>query len=512
MSTQHVTLVPLRIVLAITIIGAYALCGSSARATGSQFPPITHGVAAGDVTTDSAVIWSRTNQEAVMHVMARARGIVRGGGGPRHYATPVDAASDYTGKVFVEGLDPDTAYTYQVWFSGDLDVAPAASARRGSNGTGHFHTAPSADDAQAVTLAWAGDIGGQNVCRDVQRGFPGFTALNAIDLDFFIGLGDLIYADGVCEEIGNYGNRQIPGGFGPSADIETFWAHWKYNREEPEYQKLLANTPFYAIWDDHEVVNNFGPLHDTRDEEPYTPGEDLLPLGRRAFLDYNPVREDNETPKRLYRTIRWGQHVELFILDTRQYRDANREADDPELRKSVLGRKQLVWLKQRLATSDATWKIIVSSIPMSIPTGDATERDGWADFHSETGFEQELVQILRYMKDHGIGNTVWITTDVHFAEVFVYTPFLDDPSFQVHELITGPFNAGVFPNLDFDTTLNPQRLFFYPPPSSEPISSYKEAVKIFNFGVIRVHQDGRLTAQVINANGERLYEITLQPK
>lgn len=38
-----------------------------------------------------------------------------------------------------------------------------------------------------------------------------------------------------------------------------------------------------------------------------------MPIGRCAFLDYNPVREDRETPKRLYRTIRWGQHlVELL--------------------------------------------------------------------------------------------------------------------------------------------------------------------------------------------------------
>jgi alkaline phosphatase D len=35
----------------------------------------------------------------------------------------------------------------------------------------------------------------------------------------------------------------------------------------------------------------------------------------------------------------------------------------------MLGREQLAWLKSRLAASRATWKLIVSSVPMSIPTG-----------------------------------------------------------------------------------------------------------------------------------------------
>lgn len=504
MNIQPIRILPPIVVLAI--MSAYAVSGSSVWTASPQPLPITHGVAAGDVTTDSVVIWSRTNQDAAMHVVVRARGALQ------HYATPVDAYSDHTGKVFVEGLEPDTAYTYQVWFNQEQNAGPAAFAEQGSTGNGHFHTAPRDDDAQAVTLAWAGDIAGQNVCRDIERGFPGFTALNQLDLDLFIGLGDLIYADDVCEKIGLYGNHQIPGGFGPAADIETFWAHWKYNRADLQYQQLLASTPFYAIWDDHEVVSDFGPLTDTRHEDPYTPGENLMPIGRRAFLDYNPVREDRETPKRLYRAIRWGQHLELFILDTRQYRDANRESDHPELRKTALGREQLVWLKQRLKTSDTTWKIIVSSIPMSIPTGKPTAHDGWADFLQDTGFEHELVEILRYIQENEIDNTVWITTDVHFASVFRYTPFLDDPGFHVYEFVTGPLNAVVSANRSFDTTLNPQRLFYHAPSNTDPVSSYREAISFFNFGVIRVQRDGRLTAQIINTNGKHLYEITLQPE
>ena len=46
-----------------------------------------------------------------------------------------------------------------------------------------------------------------------------------------------------------------------------------------------------------------------------------------------------------------GKHVELFILDTRQYRDANFAIDDSVKPKTMLGREQLVWLKDKLTRS-----------------------------------------------------------------------------------------------------------------------------------------------------------------
>ena len=62
-------------------------------------------------------------------------------------------------------------------------------------------------------------------------------------------------------------------------------------------------TPVYAIWDDHEVKNDFA-----------GPTEPLTSLGLKAFLDYFPIRRAVEEPQRLYRSFRWGQSSELFIL------------------------------------------------------------------------------------------------------------------------------------------------------------------------------------------------------
>lgn len=469
----------------------------------------THGTAVGDVGFDHAIVWARSDRPAIMHALL----MPQDGGRPRHARIATDAAHDFTGQLAFRGLKPDTQYRYRVWFSADDKPAPRHASQPGS-WQGHFRTAPMPGTARAVRLAWGGDVAGQNVCRDSAEGFPVFSAIRTWQPDLFIGLGDMIYADGSCEATGLYGNQQVPGDFGPAADMSNYWAHWKYNRADAGLQGLLASTAYYAIWDDHEVVNDFGPLNDTRDSAPYTPGTHLMPLGLAAFLDYNPLLQRANTPKRLYRTVRWGRHLELFILDTRQYRDPNFAADIAQRPKTMLGREQLTWLKARLAASDATWKVIISSVPMSIPTGypPSNGRDGWANYDQDTGYETELKDILRSMQQHGERNIVWLTTDVHFGEVFRYTPFPEAPGFQVHEIVSGPLNAGLFPNRSYDTDLGTESLFFFGPQSSSAVSDYQEAKRWFSYGTLAIAADGTLSAALRGTDGQVLYTLQLTPQ
>jgi alkaline phosphatase D len=468
---------------------------------------VTHGVAAGDVTSHSAVIWSRANQASTMYVQILDEDEDEHA---KQQNVRVTADHDFTGKVQVNGLKPDTDYRYRVWFGSNK----GHHHNKNNVEEGRFHTAPRSDAVKAVTFSWIGDLAGQNTCRDSVEGFPIFNAINATKQDFVIGLGDMIYADGTCEATGRYGNKQIIGNFTQSADMENYWAHWKYNREDSSHQALLARTPFYAIWDDHEVVNDFGPLHDTRDTAPYTSGDKLLPKGLAAFMDYNPVTVNSDTPKRLYRNVRWGKHLELFILDTRQYRDANFASDAATEPKTMLGREEVVWLKEQLKKSDATWKVIVSSVPMSIPTGSSGDRgrDGWANYLQAGGFEYELVDLLRYMQKNEMKNVAFLTTDVHFAEAFRYTPFSDDPSFQVYEFVSGPINAGVFPNRAFDDTLNPEQLFFFGAENRNDVTTWEQAKSWFNYGAMKIDENGRMTASINGIDGNNLYEISVDPR
>jgi alkaline phosphatase D len=482
-----------RIAYLVLAAAVFALPGSGAgaavRAASHDTPVLTHGVVVGDVTAHTAVLWARGDREGTLHVH------LSGGRHDRVDRLGFRAADDYTGQLLLTGLKADTRYRYRV-----------GSVR------GSFETAPEVDAAAGLRLVFGGDVSGQNVCRDAREGFPILETIRGLHPDVFVGLGDMIYADNACNPVGLYGNAQVPGDFGPAADLAAFWAHWRYNRADAASQRLLTSTNYVGVWDDHEVVNDFGPLNDTRSTPPYTPDVHLLPIGLEAFLDYTPIAVAPNTPKRLYRSLRWGKHVELFVLDTRQYRDANAATDSPDRPKTMLGREQLTWLKESLSASDATWKVIVSSVPMSIPTGfpPTGGRDGWANFDQTTGYEQELLDILRFMERSGIANAIWITTDVHFAEAFRYRPFPANPGFVVYELATGPLNAGIFPNRDVDPTLNPEVLTFFGP--SPAPTSWEEAKKWLNFGTLELDRHGTLTARIVNTAGERKFSLTLTPR
>jgi alkaline phosphatase D len=476
----------------VLLAALLALPGAAAALPGNQErPSVSHGVVVGDVTPRSAVLWARADRGGTLQVK------VSGGPHRRVEPVPVTAADDWTGQARLTGLIPGRHYSYRVRFG------PGGRPARGS-----FKTPPAESTAAPVRLAFGGDVAGQNVCRDAVEGFPILDTIHAWRPDLFIGLGDMIYADNACTATGRYGNAQLPGDFGPATDLAGFWAHWRYNRADPASQRLLANTSYVGVWDDHEVINDFGPLTDIGSGPPYTPGVHLLPIGLQAFLDYTPIA----TAPRLYRSLRWGRHLELFVLDTRSFRDANFAQDSPENPKTMLGHDQLAWLERGLASSDATWKVIVSSVPMSIPTGfpPTNGRDGWANFDQTTGFENELLEILGFMAENAIHNTVWITTDVHFAKAFRYAPFTQNREFAVHEIATGPLNAGIFPIPDADPTLNPQVLFFNGPASADDVTNWDQAKRWFNFGTLAIEADGDLTAEVIDTAGEARFSLTLK--
>lgn len=492
------------------MLGIAVMAAAAPEALAAK-PIITHGVMSAEVTSSEALVWSRADQPAKMLVSllsAQDRD---------NAAIEVDAASDFTGSAHFDGLQADTEYRYRVRFEN-------AAGERSQVKTGFFRTAPAPMASGPVKLSWTGDIAGQNVCRDATEGFPIFKALAAERSDLFIGLGDMIYADNTCEAKGRYGNTQVPGDFLQAADLDNFRRHWRYNRDDRYFQRLIRSTPYYGVWDDHEVVNDFGPLHDTRSTPPYVAGVSLLPIGLQTFLEYTPMRTDPNTSHRLYRTVGWGRHAELFFLDNRQYRDHNLSADRKGRNKTMLGREQLTWLKAQLKASQATWKIIVSSVPMSIPTGSPLDqgRDGFANndantaptidggLQSETGFEQELVEILRTLQA-GDMNAVFITTDVHFAQVFRYTPFANDPDFQVHEVVIGPGNAGIFPNRAFDTSLGTESLFFHGPESAAAVTSWDEALKWFNYGTIEIDGKGHFVTRVKDTFRKTLYSLELTP-
>jgi alkaline phosphatase D len=471
----------------------------AAPAPGAVFEA-THGVAAGDVTGTRAVIWSRTARYSAMHVT------VESGGHARHQHFYVTEGRDFTGKATFTALTPDTRYRYSVGFTPSEAVEPEPA----HVASGIFQTAPDSNADRDVTFGWSGDLGGLNVCRDKTESYPIFRTIDGSRLSFFIGLGDMVYADMACKERGLYGNDQIPTPVAESTTVRQYWAHWKYNREDAGLRRLLASTAYYGVWDDHEVANDFSPNDAWHRFPPYTIGADLLPLGRRALQDYNPIFEDPSAPNRFYGKYRWGKHLDLIVLDTRSYRDDDFVADDAARPKTMLGRQQREWFEKSVLESDATWKVVVSSVPIAIPTGrGAPYRDGWADYDGKSGNERELTDMFRKFRDAQVRRLVFITTDVHFATGLVYTPFPETPDFRVLEFSSGPLTAMLLPTHSLDSSLHPERLFFFGPP--EQPHSWNEAKRFMNWGRIEVARSGSLSVSILDGLGAEVARTALAP-
>lgn len=392
--------------------------------------------------------------------------------------------------LLLGGLDANTAY----------EVTVKAGRKRVLV---RFRSAPEPTEPAAVHFVFSGDLAGQNACRDATRGFEVFEAMAARRASLFIGLGDMIYADGTCAAAGPFNNAQLPRAEQPLRDTENFMAHWRYNYADPAFAQVRHNLVYEPAWDDHEIVNDFGP---TTARSADAPDVDLLSPGRAAFIASNPVAPPADAPEQLYRRFRYGKHAEFFLLDTRQYRDANALTDTGVLPKSLLGASQRRWLLEALSTSTATWKFVVSSVPITIPTGWPVEkgRDGWASGDGDDGFERELYAMFDALASNHVNGLIWLSADVHFATGFELRPLPHQPEFRVRELIVGPLSAGIYPTDAMDPTFSPSRLYYHAPKTTP--TTLDEALTYYNFGDIRISADGQLRFAIINGHGDAVHE------
>lgn len=341
---------PVRALLAVLTLAATAALHAAESA-----PPL---VIFGDPQPHSAIVWSRMTNATAMHVRVRATATTAW----RKFDAAVAAANDFAAKVTVKGLLPATTFEYELWFTG-------GGVDEHLKTTGQFRTAASEQSFVPVHFAWSGDLGGQNICRDAVDGYPIFGPLGDEKLDFFVALGDMVYEDDTCLPRGMLNNLQVAGPAQPAVKLEDYWGMWHYNRADAKFAAFAGRQPYVAVWDDHEVANDFGPGNDTRTEAPYTAGEHLLPLGLKAFLDENPLTGDAAATPKLYRTFSYGLHAQVFVLDCRQFRSLNSAKDLASAPKTMLGADQLAWFLREVAKSKATWKIIITSVPLALETG-----------------------------------------------------------------------------------------------------------------------------------------------
>jgi len=429
---------PILLILLATLVSLSG-CMSASREglpPGSSFAEtaatnlLPQGIAVGDVTSQSALLWVRTDGPmtvqfewapvAVWDLVSKMATAVASVARSPLFTTSTE--TDFTLAIPVEGLMPATRYRFYV-----------VSDTKGRDGTptearvaarGEFTTLPDAKSHAPVTFAWSGDLGGQGRCRRGAAGYPIFEVMRAQQLDFFLFLGDTIYGDDLCPSPPNE-----PGADFRATTLAEYRARHRNQRGAEALRRFLDSVPVYVIWDDHEVRNDFAGPFDSQ-----------MPAGRQALREYWPIRVAPDDPHRLYRTVRAGADLELFILDTRQYRSRNADQDGPA--KTMLGERQLQWLLKGLTESTATWKVIVSSVPFSILKGGGgvSGYDGWAGGPGGQGFERERQVIVDTIIGRQVKNVVFLAGDVHYVQANVYDPNGDGtPAF--HEFVAGPLSA-----------------------------------------------------------------------
>ena len=484
---MHAFLLPAGIlVLVSSFVGCAVFSSESIRSSsssegklfvGSDFLP--QGVAVGDVSSQSALVWLRTDGPASVQIEWATVSRWERASKLATVVAPVartasittTAETDYTLTIPLEGLSPATRYRYYVLIGSADQTTKSLAASLAAKG--EFTTLPDEKTSAAVTFAWSGDLGGQGRCRQGMGGYPIFDVIHRHHPDFFLFLGDTIYSDNPCPSPPNE-----PGADFKATTLQTYRVRHRYQRAAEALQRFLRTVPVYVIWDDHEVRNDFA-----------GPYDEQMPAGRQALREYWPIASPEEDPHRMYRSVRCGSDLELFILDTRQYRSRNEDRDGPF--KTMLGDAQLKWLLSGLRVSTATWKVIATSVPLSVEKA-GLGNDGWGREPSGTGFGRERQVIVDAILGHKIKNVVFLAGDVHWVQANAYDSN-QDGVIDFHEYMVGPLSARPGRLTAASDELHPMRLV------NE--SGYQ------NFGLVRVTKDAFEVTVVDEAGTKRFSHV-----
>lgn len=479
-------------------------------------PLFTHGVQSGDVDTTTGMIWTRTDRPA--RVQFEISNTESFKDATRLTSMDVLPDSDFTVKRLLENLTPDQDIFYRMT-AVDLDDVSASSEPI----VGRFRTAPSA--RRNIRFAWSGDTAGQGWGID-EVGMKTYATMGRHEPDFFLHSGDTIYADGAIQKEVDlkdgtkWVNKVVTEEKSKVAEtLDEFRGQWKYNMMDEHVRALNAVCPTFFQWDDHEVINNWSASKDLTADDRYKVKSVPLLQARaaRAFHEMAPIRYTPAEPGRVYRKIAYGPMLDVFFLDMRSYRGPNSDSMQETLTDEarILGDQQVQWLKRELANSRATWKVIAADMPIGlvVPDGEKIEAVANGDNGAARGRELEIADLLRFIKNAGIENTVWLTADVHYTAAHYYNP--DKAQFQdfkpFWEFVSGPLHAGTFGPNDLDQTFGPE-LKYVKAPSAEQGANLPPSAGFQFFGLVDIDAaTEQMTVRLMDRDDVELYKVTLDP-
>lgn len=300
----------------VRLMGAAALftsgiAGAAPQTEETRTAAFDHGIASGDPLSDRVILWTRATppngntppQVAVDWKVAIDRAfkrIVRQG------IAATGPERDYTVKVDVDGLKPNTRYHYR--FRCGATTSPA----------GRTQTLPVGRQASDLVIAVAS-------CSFYATGF--FNAYREIAklqrIDLVLHLGDYIYdygaaADQLGMSIGLKIGR-IPRPANETITLADYRGRYACYREDPDLQAAHARAPWICVWDDHESANDswMGGAQNHQPNEGEWAARRAAAV--RAYYEWIPIRdpEAGRPFEAINRTFELGDLATLVMLESR---------------------------------------------------------------------------------------------------------------------------------------------------------------------------------------------------
>jgi alkaline phosphatase D len=332
------------------------------------------------------------------------------------------ASADWAHSVHVDvqGLAPQRGYWYRFTAGG------------AQSPIGRTRTAPHAGAAvKRLRFAFAS-------CQQYEQGYYGaYRHIVADEPDFVAFLGDYIYES-------TWGKEHVRSHAAPQPySLEDYRARYALYKSDPDLQAAHAACPWLAIWDDHEVDNDYA---DDRPED----GMEREPFLLRRAAAYRAYYEHMPLPARmrpqgpglsLHTEIGWGSLARVYLLDTRQYRSwqacprPKRHGGSNTVEvgacaglaapgRSMLGRAQERWLEGALRDSRAGWNVVAQTTRMAqFDQRPGPGRRAWTD--GWDGYPAARERLLSKLK--ATSNPVVIGGDIHAFQVAQLKLDFEDP-------------------------------------------------------------------------------------
>lgn len=402
--------------------------------------PFKLGIASGDPLADRVILWTRLAPDPLNGGGMPAGDVpVRwevAADGDEKFAKPLaegtavaTAAHGHSVHVDAEGLEPVTWYRYR-FRVGDKWTSP----------TGRTRTAPAAGKGvDRLVFGFAS-------CQNWQDGYYNAWRDVVLDeeLELLVFLGDYIYEGGPApldpkETVRQHNSPEV-------TDLAGYRNRYALHRSDPLLRAAHGRVPWMAIWDDHEVENNYA--NDRSEDTMVDPAAFLLrrAAAYQAWWENMPVRLDPPTGPnlRINRKMAWGSLADFILMDERQYRtdqacgdvtlDLGPACDEINSEgRTMLGAEQEQWVYGQLDASTATWRVLGNEVVMTpITVGNAIlNYDQW------DGYPAERDRLLAHIDEQAMTNVVVITGDIHLAGVGDLTRTVEGASRTVATELVG---------------------------------------------------------------------------